>query len=340
MNQSPLVSVVIPVYNAELYLTNCVSSVLQQSYQNIEVLLIDDGSSDASPDICDEVSQHDPRVIVFHTKNGGVSSARNIGISHSNGEYLLFVDNDDALPINAIEIYVFVITTEDVEIVQGKIGSLNSFDAGDSKCIPESISARTITIEEYIKDGTSRTDVWGKLYKSSVAKKYRFPEGHYSEDLYYNALYVTDDSVRTAGVLGNVSYLRYDNPRSASHLWDAGDYLDSIYVIDDIYRAVTDRTSNQSIRDQYLHLFFTQFCKDKYNIILRKGYNKKTKQIVEKIRHPYVKELRKSRLKLKNKLALYVFSRFNCLYRAWLLRFDPTMKHYERAVASGVYARR
>lgn len=93
--QTPLISVVVPVYNAEKYLVRCMESLLRQSYQNFEILLVDDGSKDSSSDICDRYAQQDSRVQVIHKPNGGVSSARNLGLDRMRGEYCVFVDSDD-----------------------------------------------------------------------------------------------------------------------------------------------------------------------------------------------------------------------------------------------------
>ncbi|MBQ9059428.1 MAG: glycosyltransferase family 2 protein, partial [Atopobiaceae bacterium] len=90
-------SIIVPVYNAEQYLDECVNSILSQSYQNIELILVDDGSQDSSPQMCDEYSENDCRVIVIHQPNAGTSAARNSGIAHATGEYITFVDNDDFL---------------------------------------------------------------------------------------------------------------------------------------------------------------------------------------------------------------------------------------------------
>ena len=89
------ISVIIPVYNVEKYLKQCVDSVLQQTYQNIEVILVEDGSSDDCPRICDEYKKIDDRVVVVHQQNGGLSVARNTGISLMTGDYVMFLDSDD-----------------------------------------------------------------------------------------------------------------------------------------------------------------------------------------------------------------------------------------------------
>lgn len=100
----PKVSVIIPVYNAEKYLRKCLDSVLAQSFADFEVLLINDGSTDGSGKICDDYAQKDARVKVFHKENGGVSSARNLGLDNATGDWIVFVDSDDYVEKNYFEV--------------------------------------------------------------------------------------------------------------------------------------------------------------------------------------------------------------------------------------------
>ena len=100
---SPLVSVIVPVYNVEKYLEECCDSILNQTYKNLEIILIDDGSDDNSPKICDSYKEKDSRVKVIHQKNSGVSSARNNGIKNSCGDFIIFADSDDKLEKNMCE---------------------------------------------------------------------------------------------------------------------------------------------------------------------------------------------------------------------------------------------
>lgn len=103
---SPKVSIIVPVYNVEKYLHRCVDSILLQTFTDFELLLIDDGSTDKSVDICDKYALKDSRIRVFHKKNGGVSSARNLGIKKSSGVYILFVDSDDYLSPSHLNNYI------------------------------------------------------------------------------------------------------------------------------------------------------------------------------------------------------------------------------------------
>jgi glycosyltransferase involved in cell wall biosynthesis len=93
------ISIIIPVYNVELYLNRCIESVLSQTFTDFELILVDDGSPDNSPKMCDEIAQKDSRVVVVHKKNGGLSSARNAGLDIAKGEYVFFIDSDDLISL-------------------------------------------------------------------------------------------------------------------------------------------------------------------------------------------------------------------------------------------------
>ena len=101
--ENQLISIIVPIYNVEKYLKQCIESIISQTYRNIEIILVDDGSPDNCGKICDEYSQKDKRIIVLHKENGGLSDARNKGIDIAKGDYLTFVDSDDFVNIDYIE---------------------------------------------------------------------------------------------------------------------------------------------------------------------------------------------------------------------------------------------
>lgn len=111
------ISIIVPVYNCESYLCKCVDSLLWQTYKNIEIVLVDDGSTDNSPSLCDDYADKDARIKVFHKKNGGPSEARNLGIKEANGDYLMFVDSDDWVEENFCDEALACATKNDVKIV-------------------------------------------------------------------------------------------------------------------------------------------------------------------------------------------------------------------------------
>ena len=101
--RSPLISVILPIYNIEAYLDRCMEAVLDQTYENLEILMVDDGSPDGCPAMCDAYALKDPRVKALHKENGGLSDARNYGIAHSTGEYIACIDPDDYVDLDYIE---------------------------------------------------------------------------------------------------------------------------------------------------------------------------------------------------------------------------------------------
>ena len=112
MNNSPMFSIIIPVYNVENELARCIDSIINQTFGNFELILVDDGSPDNSGSICDEYAKNDSRVQVIHKANGGVSSARNTGLKIAKGEYIWFVDSDDYVETNSFKIITFGLTPQ------------------------------------------------------------------------------------------------------------------------------------------------------------------------------------------------------------------------------------
>ena len=155
MSQS-LISVIVPVYNVKEYLNTCVESILNQTHENLEVILVDDGSTDGSGEICDSYAKTDTRVQVLHTKNGGQAAARNRGIEVSKGEYLTFIDSDDSMEPELIET---------LYLAQKKSGA-------------NLVSCRWRNVYQIDTD----VCVWAKLYQRDLFKSLRFEEGKIYED--------------------------------------------------------------------------------------------------------------------------------------------------------------
>ena len=149
----PNISVIVPVYNTEEYLSQCIDSILAQTFVDFELLLIDDGSTDSSGMICDKYADKDTRVIVYHKQNEGVSAARNLGIDNSKGEWITFVDSDDILYPEALS--VLHANSRDVEIVTAAIEQKNK--------IWKHVLLGVLDSEVYIK-GLAEGNIYGYLY--------------------------------------------------------------------------------------------------------------------------------------------------------------------------------
>lgn len=179
-----LVSVIIPVYNIENYIEKCVNSVVENTYENIELILVDDGSTDSSGTICDELSKKYNNIITIHKNNGGLSSARNEGIKNSKGDYILFVDGDDFLDSKAIEKLVnsALLTNSDVTQM-----GYEMVDTNDSILRKKTSENKTYTDKSGFLDGffieeNINVIAWGKLYKKEIFDCVSFYVGRNNED--------------------------------------------------------------------------------------------------------------------------------------------------------------
>ena len=169
-----MVSCIIPVYNTEKYLPRCIESVLAQTFVDWEMLLIDDGSTDASGSICDEYAAKDERIRVFHKENGGISSARNVGLNYAQGEWIFFVDSDDSLPKTSLE--SLLSRSSDANIIAGGF-----FSFGGSKIVETLKEPKFISRDLDRKIPTAyMATVWGKLFKRKICpmfdERVRFAE--------------------------------------------------------------------------------------------------------------------------------------------------------------------
>lgn len=155
---NPLVSIIVPVYKVEEYLDECIESLVNQTYHNIEIILVDDGSPDNCPKMCDNWASKDDRIKVIHKENGGLSDARNAALNVVSGKYLIFVDSDDIVTNDIIESYVIIAEKESVDAVLGE--HFVSFHDGDIPNIKEDNGYEVISSEELLVDVFTRTTRW------------------------------------------------------------------------------------------------------------------------------------------------------------------------------------
>lgn len=183
---NPLISVVVPVYKVEPYLEKCVESILAQTYSNLEVILVDDGSPDNCGKICDQLQQKDPRIVVIHKSNGGLSSARNAGIEIAHGEYIGFVDSDDSIEPDMYEKLYQAIQSDETELAVCAVNYVYE----DGKILTKPGLGKNATFnfhEAMIEMNLHRLfdmATWSKLYHRDLFEGLRFPMGKLSEDYY------------------------------------------------------------------------------------------------------------------------------------------------------------
>lgn len=180
--ENDLISVVIPVYNVEQYLPKCIESIMNQTYKNLEIILVNDGSTDGSQKICEEYKSIDNRIKIINKENGGLSDARNVGIDNSSGNYITFIDSDDYIDDDYVyTLYKSLISyNADMSIASHKIIYPKRIidKATDEKFCANSKKV----LEKILYDEGIDLSAWGKLYKKSLFNNIKFPKGRLFED--------------------------------------------------------------------------------------------------------------------------------------------------------------
>lgn len=222
----PLVSIIVPVFRAELFINQCIQSVLKQTYENWELLLIDDGSPDNCPAICDSWAVKDSRIHVFHKQNGGASSARNVGLSNMTGDLVTFLDSDDCITPNCLTECVKIISEDNLDILQFYFLEIYT----DGRIIHHNrISTPVFDKDKYIKCGLMSGCSCGGFYNAEIIRiqKIRYNENlHYLEDAFF-VCEIVKRSMRMRRISAEF-YEYHKNPEGSDipKNWDF--YLDSI----------------------------------------------------------------------------------------------------------------
>lgn len=228
----PLISIIVPVYNVEQYLQRCLNSIINQTYKNLEIILVDDGSPDQCPQICDDYAAKDNRIRVIHKANGGLSDARNVGLDICKGDYVSFVDSDDWIDANYVKTLFDLLTETKTDIAIG-----NFFKTDGSKKNPTfPIQHRTLKPTEAIICCTrGNTPAFAiscsKLYKKELFDNLRFPVGKYHEDEFttYLLFYKSTSVAYTSQVL-YYYYSRETSITASQHPYDALEAFEQRYL--------------------------------------------------------------------------------------------------------------
>lgn len=201
MNDLPLISVIVPVYRVEAYLDRCIRSITEQTYSNLEILLVDDGSPDGSGEICDRWAEQDHRIRVFHKENAGAGAARNTALDAATGELIAFVDSDDYLH-PSLYAHLLSLMKGGVDVAECEIGTTETDDMpmDDGSAAQILICETEEALHLHIQDEVFRQTPPNKLYRRSCVGDIRFPEGN-----------LIDDEFFTYRVLGNAKKLAHSS---------------------------------------------------------------------------------------------------------------------------------
>ena len=307
------VSVIVPIYNAESYLEKCVNSIINQTERDIQIILVDDGSTDKSPQICDELSLKDDRIVVFHKKNGGLSSARNKGLENAKADYVCFIDSDDIIAPYYVEHLLSLIEKYDCDVAVGKFETFTdkdpSFDNIDNDV--EIVEGKNAIDKLFGKSYVTATIACNKVYKKSLFDDIKFPEGKINEDeaTAYRIFYKTERVAFSNSVV--YGYYMRDNSITKSKFSKRNfDFLEIAWE-----RCMFFKERGE---ERYYYLFLKIYCwtllefSEKTKKIL--GDSKKSKELVKEFKEKS-KILKKSLYISKSKrIAIGLIRWFPSLY--------------------------
>ena len=273
-----LVSIIVPVYNLDSYLEECIQSIIIQSYHNIELILVDDGSKDNSADICDDYMQKDSRVVVFHKENEGVSAARNLALDKMRGKYCIFIDGDDWITPGVVEKLYNQIKQTNADIVFA-----NQFCMENDKCIEKIYDYtdkmffdRKQAIEDYLINSVSMA---GRIYKSDLFKNIRFPVGVRMGEDAFALIHILMNVEKTCFCPEEVYYRRIrKGSASRSHFSDSD--IEMIGVMEEIADYILNNNFNGKI-------LVGKYMVGKYAEVLLKNAVYANKEVYRQLRKKY-----------------------------------------------------
>lgn len=255
-----LISVVVPVYNVEKYLDKCIDSLVSQTYENLEIILIDDGSKDKSAKICDKWKDNDSRIKVIHKENGGLSEARNVGIDYAQGEYIAFIDSDDWVDKNFIKYLHEKLEKYNADIAASTI--IKTYK-DYNEIQPINREKIRFTSEEALDTLLSGRDfcavAWNKLYKKNVIGNIRFPIGKIHEDEFFS--YKVIANANTLVLVTEAIYYYRQRSGSIMQKWSTA-HLDALEAFKE--------------RMDFMYKYYPElYLKSKYSFYLAGIYNAK-----------------------------------------------------------------
>lgn len=184
MSEEKLISIIVPVYNIKDYVSKCIESIMGQTYHNLEIILVDDGSTDGSGEICDRYAEYDRRIDVIHRENGGLSEARNCALDRVRGDLIAFVDGDDWIHPQMCELMLGVMEQRRADIVTCRLERENA-DFAKHRYTKSDLDARVLTGTESLSNiGIPSVVAWNKLYRKEIFDNIRYPKGRLHEDEY------------------------------------------------------------------------------------------------------------------------------------------------------------
>lgn len=291
-----LISVIIPVYNVKRYLHECVDSVLRQSYNSLEIILVDDGSDDGSDKICDAYALKDNRIKVIHQLNKGLSAARNAALDIASGDYITFVDSDDLISDCYIEFLHKIISQHNVDIACVDFSSdKNKLCNSADNIVPQIFSSQQTLLQMLYQKGIT-SSAWGKLFRKNLFDNVRFAEGLLYEDLEITPRIF--ENVKNVAWCKVPLYFYRRTPGSILNVFSLK-RLDVLDIVDGIYAKFKGTDLESAARDRRFSAHFNMLCLIYQNNTHAPDTVARCFDIITKSRRY---ELADSQVRLKNKV--------------------------------------
>lgn len=315
-----LISVIVPIYNVEQYLEKCVNSIINQTYKNLEIILVDDGATDNSGKLCDELAKLDNRIKVYHKENGGLSDARNYGVERATGGYIGFVDSDDYIDPEMYEKLYEAIKKENTDVAEC---NLKIIYPDRVELFTEKKYCSVCTKQEYLEEYLKIEKVFGsacvRLINSKIAKKINFPVGKLYEDTYYAYGLI---NVADSYVIMDAPYYNYlmrensiTNARFNPRIFDLIEIVEEFH--NTVYKNYPGLEEAADCRRMYAYFSVLN------SILLEENYrdNEYYSEILSYFKRNYISLLKNKYINRNRKLSVILIKLNIDLYRKVLMKY-------------------
>ena len=323
---SPKISVIIPIYNVEPFLRRCLDSVINNTYGNLEIICVNDGSTDNCLSILREYEKRDPRIIVIDKKNNGLSAARNTGMDIASGEFIAFIDSDDWIHPRYFEtlLHFQQLTHSDITIGRSvRTAQEQSFDPLDF----DAITYQTLNADGLLSMYLTKTHVWGRLYRHELVRHHRFVEGMLFEDTPFNITLMLEHEEITGTLISAPLYAYFIRPTSIVHTANPMKRLETCYY----YLKIVFTVSSSRKKAILLCESIKKALSCRYTLSLLRCHD--DVKACNAVLHESLRLLMPlSCVSPMSKMCYTTLTTFPMLYRIFRIVDDPTMLSWERSI--------
>ena len=315
-----LISIIVPVYNVEKYLEKCVNSIVNQTYKNLEIILVDDGATDNSGKLCDKLAKIDNRIKVYHKENGGLSDARNYGVERATGDYIGFVDSDDYIDSEMYGKLYEAIKKENVDVAEC---NLKIIYPDREELFTEQNYYNVCTKQEYLEEYLKIEKIFGsacvRLIKSDVVKKLKFPVGKLYEDTYY--AYDLIEKVDSYVIMNNPYYNYLMRENSITNTKFNPRIFDLIEIVEKFHKTTYENYPGlkEAADCRKMYAYFSVLN----SILLEENYrdNEYYSEILSYFKRNYISLLKNKYINRSRKLSVTLIKLNIDLYRKVLMKY-------------------